>query len=143
MEFCLKNMEQSKSLNLYHKECREIDTTANYQLDEITSSRQDLLQTLKQTQETRCLTMLRSGYCLRMTPQNVKDYSNLPFFIPDGFSVTDDLQKIYGDVREYRNDILSFIHSIYNHFSELPSLLAKNPPDLILDSLPYLPSNEI
>ena len=72
-------MESIKPLQTYHAECREIDTSCKFQIAGIEASRRDLLAKAKLTQEKRCLTSIRSGYCLRMTPQTVRESFKLPF----------------------------------------------------------------
>ena len=106
---------QNKPLIEYHRECYQIDTTRIFQLNEIESSRRDLLQKMKETQEQRCFRSLRSGYCLRMTSNNVESGSKLPFIKPEGLRVSDHFSN---------PDIKKFIDLIYDHFTDLPSLLA-------------------
>jgi hypothetical protein len=57
----------------YHRQCREISATAMFQEEEIRLSREQFLERVDFMQEQRCLTSLRSGYCLRMTNSNVRD----------------------------------------------------------------------
>ncbi|OHT10245.1 hypothetical protein TRFO_04249 [Tritrichomonas foetus] len=132
--------ENILSLAEYHAECREIDTTCKFQLNEIASSRQGLLEKAKETQEKRCLTSLRSGYCLRMTTQNVKDFSQLPFIKPDGLQVSDQLMTLTS-LANLRNDINAFIHSLYNSMSDLPTFFSSVTSEALLDNVPFLPAN--
>lgn len=127
-------MESIKSLRTYHEECREIDTTSKFQVHGIETSRRDLLQKAKLTQEKRCLTSIRSGYCLRMTPQTIRESVKLPFIKPDGFSVLDNINH------DLKNDVHSFIHSLYKCFPDLPSLFARVSSDALAENVPFLPN---
>ncbi|OHS94584.1 hypothetical protein TRFO_39225 [Tritrichomonas foetus] len=129
-------MTEIRPLISYHEECREIDTTRTFQLSEISSARRDLLNKAKTTQEKRCLTSLRSGYCLRMTSQNVRDFVLLPFIRPDGFFVNDKLVHTLGPLK---NDVNAFIRSIYSH-PDLPKVFAQVSNDTLLDLVPFLPA---
>lgn len=110
------------------------DTSCKFQIAGIEASRRDLLAKAKLTQEKRCLTSIRSGYCLRMTPQTVRESVKLPFIKPDGFSVLDNLSH------DLKNDVHAFIHSLYRCFSDLPTLFAHVSSDSLAENVPFLPT---
>ena len=126
------------SLGLYHEQCQQISTTRKYQLSEIESIRKDLLTRAKKTQEKRCLTSLRSGYCLKMQSDNVNNFLKLPFLRPDDFFVNDSIVYALGMMR---NDVTSFIKSIYENFTDMPKVFANVKNEDLTQTLPFLPAN--
>lgn len=135
----LENIRMNqRSIKSYHEECIEIETTQKYQLTEIAANRKTLLKKAKSTQEYRCLTSLRSGYCLRMTLQSVKSFVQLSFIRPEGFFVNDQFVHTLGLLK---TDVNSFINSIYTNFTEMPKIFAKIQTDSLMEQVPFLPSN--
>ena len=130
--------QNQRTVKSYHDECIEIDTTQKYQLTEIAANRRTLLKKAKSTQEYRCLTSLRSGYCLRMTSQSVTSFVQLPFIRPEGFFVNDQFVHTLGLLK---TDVYSFINSIYSNFTEMPKAFAKIETESLIEKVPFLPSS--
>lgn len=128
-----------RQLPEFHSEVKEITAQVSNQSDTLRNNRKALLQKIKEIQEIRALTSIRSGYFLRMTPNNVQDFSQLPFMKPDGISISERLVEMSG-IGTIRADINRFLKEIYVNRNKLPEILANLPPNCFPDSLPFLPA---
>lgn len=133
-------MSQSVDVHAYHKECVEIGETANFQHNEILTARANFLDKVKLTQERRCLTSLRSGYCLRMKTREVQAVSQLPFMKPDGCTVKERLIEV-ADARDLRSKVNDFLQSVYDNIALMPECLARIPSSKFDEQAPFLPPN--
>lgn len=129
----------NRQLPDFHKEVKEITAQVMNQNSTLKEGRRRLLSKVKEIQEKRALTSIRSGYFLRMTSSNVQTFIQLPFMRPDGISISERLVEMSG-IGTIRADINRFLKEIYNNREELPEILANLPPAIFNEQLSFLPA---
>jgi hypothetical protein len=124
----------------FHRRCRALNDSILFQEEQIRISRQQYLDRVNFVQAQRCLSSLRSGFCLRISASNVRDIIHLPFFKPDAPPISDQVSGI-GSITAFHADMTRFLQSIYKALPQLPQFLANVSPQVFFDPAPYLPSS--
>ena len=128
-----------RELNDYHAQVKDISAYADFHAGELRSNRRDLLSTVKQTQELRCFTSIQMCYFLKLTQSNVRDICQLPFFKPNGCSVSDRLVEM-ARIGSTRSSINKFLKTLFASYEDLPAILASVDINTFPETVPYLPS---
>ncbi|EAY12010.1 hypothetical protein TVAG_271930 [Trichomonas vaginalis G3] len=123
----------------FQRETKEIMASIRLQEDEIKSNRKELFESIKKTQEMKCIYSLSSGYFLHIN-DNIQQIANLPFVQPGKFVVYKRLIELT-NLGSLRSEITRFLSGIYKNSDKLPLIFAKLQTTSIKNPVPFLPKH--